>query len=204
VANTVSMLESFHHMLESAQGYRLSQLFGLPTIRRYRTLVHDHIPQSPDRRVLEIGCGVGSAREWFTGDHTGVDINPDYIRRARERFAGNFQVMDAAQMSFGPNTFDDAVSIATTHHLTDAELGLMIRTATDVASSLHIIDAILPMSPKERFKSALFRMDRGRYARTFEQLRDVVMQNARFEIHELLWGPLHDVCYIRASRERPQ
>jgi SAM-dependent methyltransferase len=174
---------------------------GLPTIRRYQSLVREHIPQDPSRRILEIGCGVGAAREWFANDYTGIDINPDYIRRARREVAGNFHVMDAAQMSFGSNAFDDAVSIATAHHLTDEQLSAMITKAASVASNLHIIDAILPISPKHRLKKALFQMDRGRYARTFDQLRDIVSRNAQVSAVQLVEGPLHDVCYIRASRK---
>jgi hypothetical protein len=103
-------------------------------------------------------------------------------------------------MPFEPDTFDDAVSIATTHHLSDAQVAAMVAKATTVASQLHIIDAILPLSAKALFKRTWFRMDRGHFVRTFAQLRDVVGGNAQIECHEAITGPLHDVCYIRASR----
>jgi SAM-dependent methyltransferase len=193
-------LRSFHQLQENACIYSLTQLFGLPTIRRYRALVRQHVPQDPDRRILEIGCGVGSARPLFTNDYTGIDINPDYIEKARRDFSGRFYVMDAAHMPFEPNTFDDAISIATTHHLTDEQFSAMISKATTVASSVHIVDAILPISPNSWFKSAFFRMDRGRYARTFDQLREIVGRSARIEYHQVIEGQLHDVCYVRASR----
>jgi SAM-dependent methyltransferase len=194
------MLRSFHQLQESARGYSLTQFFGLSTIRRYRALVRQHVPQDPRRRILEIGCGVGSARPLFTSDYTGIDINPDYIQKARRDFSGRFYVMDAAHMPFEPNMFDDAISIATTHHLTDEQLSAMIIKAVTVASCVHIVDAILPISPNSWFKSALFRMDRGRYIRTFDQLRGIVGRSARVEYHQVVEGPLHDVCYIRASR----
>jgi SAM-dependent methyltransferase len=132
------MFRFFYRLLDTARGYRLTQVLGLPTIRRYQSLVREHIPQDPSRRILEIGCGVGSARGWFASDYTGIDINPDYIRRARREVAGNFQVMDAAQMPFASNTFDDAITIATAHHLTDEQLSLMVTKAASVASNLHI------------------------------------------------------------------
>jgi hypothetical protein len=43
-------------------------------------------------------------------------------------------------------------------------------------------------------------MDRGRYPRTFDELRDIVSRNAQVNAVALVEGPLHDVCYIRASR----
>lgn len=197
------MLRWFHLLQDTAHGYRFTQLFGYPTIRRYHTLVQAYVPQGSDRRVLEIGCGTGSAREWFSGVYTGIDINPEYIRMAQRTLNGTFRVMDGAQISFPHEAFDDAVSIATAHHLSDDELSLMVMKAVAVAHSLHLIDAILPISPYHHFKRALFRMDRGRHVRTFDQLRDIVGRVARVESHDVLVGPLHDVCYLRVARLHP-
>jgi SAM-dependent methyltransferase len=194
------LLRAFHNLQDTARGYSLTQLLGGPTIRRYHAFVRAHIPQDPVRRMLEIGCGVGSARPWFGGNYTGIDINPEYIARAKKSFSGDFRVMDAGQMTFSPGEFDDAVSIATAHHLTDDQLAAMVRSATAAAATLHVIDAILPISPASLFKTALFRMDRGRHVRTFEQLRSFVDRHARVEFSEAAEGPLHDVCYIRALR----
>ena len=194
------MLSSFHRLQNTARGYSLTQVLGGPTIRRYRALVGEGVPQDASRRILEIGCGVGSARELFGSDYTGIDVNPDYIERASRRLSGRFLVMDAAAMSFEPNSFDDAVSIATAHHLSDNQLSSMIRKALVVAKCLHIIDAILPVASFSPFKTMLFRMDRGQHVRTYEQLRKIVSENARLESHRVMEGPLHDVCYLRASR----
>jgi SAM-dependent methyltransferase len=194
------LLRPLHRLLENPHVYRASQFLGLPTIQRYRALLRQHVPRDPQRKVLEIGCGVGSFRPYFECEYTGIDINVDCIRVASHHFDGRFKVMDAARMSFAPGSFDDAVSIATTHHLSDGQLGAMIEQATTAASTLHIIDAILPVSPHAWFKTAWFRADRGRHVRRFEQLRDVVARNAQVEAHEILTGPLHDVCYIRAAR----
>ena len=196
----LAVLRSFHKLQDTACGYSFTQLLGGPTIRRYQAFVRKQVPQDPARRILEIGCGLGSARPWFPKNYTGIDINPEYIARAQKSFSGAFRVMDAGQMTFSPGEFDDAVSIATAHHLTDDQLAAMVRSATAAAATLHVIDAILPISPASLFKTALFRMDRGRYVRTFEQLRSLIGRHARVELSEAVKGPLHDVCYIRASR----
>src|SRR5262245_56082737 len=172
------MTRPFHQLQAGTSRYSLTQLFGLPTIRRYRALVRQHIPQDPRRRILEIGCGVGSARPLFTSDYTGIDINPDYIEKARRKLDGRFYVMDAAQMPFEPNAFDDAISIATAHHLTDEQLSAMVSKAVTVASCVHLIDAILPISPNSWLKNVLFRMDRGRHVRTFDPLRGIEPRNS--------------------------
>lgn len=194
------MLGSFHRLQDSARGYRFTQVLGIPTIRRYRALVRKYVSQDPGRRILEIGCGVGTARELFGAGYTGIDVNPDYIAKARQTYDGRFEVMDAGNMSFDVDAFDDAVSIATAHHLSDEKLSLMIRKAVSVASCLHIIDAILPVARFSPLKTALFRMDRGQHVRTMGALRDIVGRSAVLEAEDLMEGPLHDVCYFRARR----
>jgi SAM-dependent methyltransferase len=186
--------------MEAPRIYSLTQLLGLPTIRRYQAYARKYVPPAAGRRVLEIGCGVGSSRPLFTEDYTGIDINPDYIASAKAHFTGNFYVMDAAHLSFEPNSFDDAVSIATTHHLSDVQLAAMVSKAVIVARKLHIIDAILPLSTAALFKRTYFKMDRGRFVRTADQLRAIVAACVRVECQDAVKGALHDVCYIRASQ----
>jgi SAM-dependent methyltransferase len=187
--------------MNSAQAYKLSQLLGFPTTQRYRAFVRQYVAQGLERRVLEIGCGVGSSRRLFLGSYTGVDINPDYVRMASRKYGGNFYVIDAGQMPFDADSFDDAVSIATAHHLSDAQLTNMVSKAVIVASRLHIIDPILPLSASSYFKRTWFRMDRGRFTRTLDQLCNIVDRCAHIEHCDAITGPLHDVCYIRASRK---
>jgi SAM-dependent methyltransferase len=194
------MLRLFHRLMEVGWIFRLAQLFGRPTVRRYETFVRKHVPPDADRHVLEIGCGIGASRPLFAGDYTGIDINPDYIRVARQTLSGRFEVMDASKLSFPPGSFDDAVSIATGHHLSDDQLAAMVRQATSAAATLHVIDSVLPVSPHAHLKRALFRADRGQHVRTRERLRDIVADNAQLRAEEVLTGPLHDVCYLRATR----
>jgi SAM-dependent methyltransferase len=200
---TSTVQQALYGLLDTARGYSLTQVLGAPTIRRYRAFVSQHVGTEAGRRILEIGCGVGTSRPLFAGDYTGIDINPDYIEKASRNFGDGFYVMNAAQLQFPSGAFDDAVSIATTHHLSDQQLSAMVRQGASVASRLHIIDAILPLSPRSWFKRALFRMDRGRHVRTFDRLCDIVRQEACVEACEVVEGPLHDVGYIRASRINP-
>jgi len=195
-----SMPTFAYRLFEIPAVYAINQMVGAPTVRRYRELIARHLSKDPARRIIEIGCGLGTARPLFGPDYTGIDINAAYIRKAQQSFSGKFCVVDAAHLPFAPNTFDDALSIATTHHLSDEQLSSMIRQAVTIASILHIVDAILPLSSRSWLKSMYFRMDRGRHARTIDQLQNVVSQNACLEYFQTLEGPLHDVCYIRASR----
>ena len=66
-------------------------------------LVFEHLPRSPQTQLLDVGCGIGGTahyieqREW--GKVTGIDIDPDNIRTARQRHpAIDFLCTDAAEL----------------------------------------------------------------------------------------------------------
>ena len=60
------------------------------------------------------------------GQYSGVDINPDYIDTAQRRYPhAKFFTMDCSRLGFPDASFDLATTIATTHHLANAELESM-------------------------------------------------------------------------------
>ncbi len=136
-----------------------------------------------------------------TWRYSGVDINPDYIDTAQRRYPhAKFFTMDCSRLGFPDASFDLATTIATTHHLTDAELESMTIEALRVVrpgGAFHIIDAILPLNRRAYAKEFFFRMDRGRFPRQLDELTDVVSRRADVVHRRVLNGPLHDVAYLR-------
>lgn len=193
------LLYPLYRLLEHPWGYALNQRIGRPTTERYRELVVRNVPPSPARLVLDIGCGVGGFRDCFHGDYFGIDINQDYVRDASNRHPGRYSAMDATQLGFRDASFDDVVSIATTHHLDDDQVVGLVREASRVCKPggiVHIVDAILPMSPILLFKRTWFRLDRGAYPRALEHILRLATHGGRILRHETKMGPLHDVVYL--------
>jgi ubiquinone/menaquinone biosynthesis C-methylase UbiE len=161
----------------------------------------EEVPFGEDTSVLDIGCGTGTTSSIVTGRYSGVDINPDYIKFAQRNYPkATFYHMDASKLDLPDEGFDFVTTIATTHHLSDAELEAMTLEALRVVKrggALHLIDAILPMSPKDYGKEFFFRMDRGRFQRHLSELEAVVSRRANVVRHRVLIGPLHDVAYLR-------
>ena len=87
--------------------------------------------------VLEVGCGSGALSLRLAAHHglavTAVDVDPDEIRRAREKAARaasagsarpEFLVADVARMPFDDASFDLVVSTFSMHHWDDKVGGL--------------------------------------------------------------------------------
>ncbi len=96
--------------------------------RRYRDVVFDTFPAArpePGGRVMEIGSGVGwimeSVLERFApGTVVGLDISPNMVSRARERFTdqrASFVLYDGLRMPFRDGSFGTVYSVATLQHV---------------------------------------------------------------------------------------
>lgn len=94
---------------------------------RYRT--HYHIPELidfaryKDKRILEIGCGVGTDLRQFArvGEVTGIELSEESIRLAKKGFElfgyqGSFLIGDGENLGFKDNSFDLVYSFGVLHH----------------------------------------------------------------------------------------
>lgn len=196
-------LYPIYKMLEVPIVYHINQQFARPTTNRFRKLMRTNLPSSSGQRILDLGCGLGAFRDCFSQNYTGIDINPAYVERARRTVPGRFESMDCTDLQFPGGAFDDVVTIATTHHLDDAQVVKMTQEALRVCEPdghLHILDAILPVSQNYMFKTFWFRLDRGGFPRQLSHLLMLARRAGNVVHHEVLTGPLHDTVYIRVGR----
>jgi hypothetical protein len=92
--------------------------------------------------------------------------------------------------------------MAALHHLTDDQVVQTVREAARVckpSGRIHIIDAILPVTPNFTVKRTVFNADRGEHPREHDQLLGLIGKAGRIETSEILAGPFHDVTYIGVS-----
>jgi SAM-dependent methyltransferase len=116
----------------------------------YHDFLLSQLPARCDQ-VLEIGCGTGT----FAGalaarsNHVlGVDLSPEMIRLAREKFKHlanlEFQVADICDWEVEPEDFDCIASIATLHHLPFREVLVNMKAALKPGGVLLILDLYEP------------------------------------------------------------
>lgn len=196
--------KALERVLELPAVYDLNQFIGRPTVRRYTQLLVEELPLSAETKVLDLGCGTGATRKLIPGSYVGIDINPDYVASAKRiRSGGEFIAMDATKLSFPDASFDQVISVATTHHLDGEQLQAMALEALRVVrpgGAFHIVDAILPVNPRDRAKEIFFRMDRGRFPRRLEDLVTTLSRAVGVTRTRVLNGPMHDVAYLKVVR----
>jgi SAM-dependent methyltransferase len=190
-------------LLEHPRVYGFTQKLNPMTVSLYRRLLVQHAAAGPKGAVLDIGCGVGAHRPLFPGwTYVGVDVNPAYVAAANRAYGAGFRVMDAGAMDFPEQSFDAVFSVATCHHLDDERILSMVREGLRVLRSggaMHVIDPVLPVSPRAALKRGLFMHDRGQYQRTVRALTALLARRARVTCVDVRSGLLHDVCYVRLS-----
>jgi SAM-dependent methyltransferase len=112
----------------SSQPVGSREFFNEVSARRF--VVEPHIPEFAGfhlwngKRVLEIGCGIGSDAEEFAkhgAEYVGIDISDESVTLSQQRFEllgleGEFQVRDASQPLADLGNFDLVYSYGVIHH----------------------------------------------------------------------------------------
>lgn len=177
--------------------------------QRARTkIVAEHVRPAPGDEILDLGCGPGELLTHIPEAvrYTGVDINPQYIARARERHGARatFHVGDASRLALLDDRFDLVLAIAVLHHLDDEQSERLIRDAGTLlkpSGRFVALDAVYT-ERQNPIARAIIDRDRGRHVRdaegyarlaraTFESVQTVVR-------HDLLRIP-YDHCILECA-----
>ena len=135
-----------------------------------------HNDLSRVRRVLDVGCGPGTNAGHFAHtDYLGLDWNERYIRSARRRHKGNFQVADAEKLVVAPGErFDFILANSLLHHIDLTATNRLLSHLRGLLTEdghIHIIELVLPA--EAGIPRALARSDRGQFPRPSEEWRNI-------------------------------
>lgn len=124
---------------------------GDPTYVLFRLLAQHHLSKA--HNILDVGCAAGFfyglLREYgWRKPYTGVDITPEFVEKARERYPeAHFEVADATELPFDDGEFDFVLSQGTMFVLDDPILGL--KENLRVSRSVAVMDFILNARGKD-------------------------------------------------------
>lgn len=176
-----------------------------------RTLVRDHFQLRSGHTMLDVGCGTGEITPHLPAgvNYYGIDLSPDYIASARQRYGqlGRFDVADVSQPLPSSTPPADLVTcIGLLHHLDDSECVTLFRSIDKLLASGGRFVTLDPtfVSGQSVIAYQLARRDRGRNVRSpeaYEALAKRVFANVKPIVrHDLLRIP-YTHCVLEITKE---
>jgi len=156
------------------------------------------LPLNP-RVVVDIGGGTGTVRSLLAPDcrYICLDLEMPKLEGFRSNVAGGLAILgDATSMPIRDGCADMVICKSVTHHLTDSQLDRALDESRRIlrpGGHMVLFDAV--WNRKRLAGLALWKMDRGSYPRSIEELRRKFA--VRFEIahwkkmsvyHEYVFG----------------
>jgi SAM-dependent methyltransferase len=147
-----------------------------------RRLVDEFIRPFRGARLLDVGCGTGTLLESLPEgvEYVGFDGNAAYVETARRRYGGRGAFLRATvgkdAIGFADGTFDRVVAVALLHHLDDADVDALLRSAARLLRPggvfVSIDGAVHPR--QSRLARMMLALDRGGRIRTPEEYRRLI------------------------------
>lgn len=200
------MKKPWTRLLEVPWVYRLWQA---PFAEAKLQPLQRHNDLSAVRRVLDVACGPGTNAPHFRHtDYLGLDINPEYVAQAADRYGMRFEVADVTQYRVSGAPFDFILVNSFFHHVDDTDTERILEhLATLLASdgAIHVLDLVLP----ERISPAriLARMDRGDHPRPVPEWKGLFGRHFEIEVFEpydlgLMGVALWKMVYFKGRARR--
>jgi cyclopropane fatty-acyl-phospholipid synthase-like methyltransferase len=172
-ALTERSVASVSAVLRLPIAYRLFRRLVGGNLERY---VAEYIKPRPGDKVLDIGCGPGDMLGALPDvDYVGLDISPEYVKAARQRFgsAGRFICADVgvASVETERGQFDLVLATGVLHHLDDdraKRLFEVARTALRSDGRLITYDGCY-VPEQSRLARWILSNDRGQFVRTLDE-----------------------------------
>jgi SAM-dependent methyltransferase len=180
----MKVVERLSAVLSFSSGYWLfwRLIGGESSTKAY---LAEYAKPMPRETILDLGCGPASVLNYLPStNYTGLDVSPDYIRSATERFGsrGRFLCGDLglASIEGEQGTFDLVMAIGVIHHLDDAQAARLFdlaRLALRPTGRLVTYDGcyVSKQSPIARW---MLSKDRGKFIRNREDY--LRLASARF------------------------
>ena len=154
------------------------RLIGLG--QKYKMYIDRFIKPFTGMRMLDIGCGTAAILNYLPLDvaYTGYDLNPDYIRYARNKHGHRAKFFNKRVMDISlPETerFDIVLADGLIHHLDNTEAAALFDIGRRCLKQTAFMLTIDPtfVEDQKKIDRFLTRMDRGRHVRTPEKYKQI-------------------------------
>ena len=148
-------------------------------------LAHNDISRA--RRVLDVGCGPGTNTRLFEhADYLGIEMNPQYVERARRKHNRRFVVADVTTYEDAAgadydfilmNSFLHHIDLEPTHKILER-----LQSWLSPDGHMHLIELVLP--GEGSIARWMAKQDRGKYPRLLEEWRSLFERHLEIEVFE--------------------
>lgn len=125
-------------------------------------------------RVLDVGCGLGECSSVSNGLYYGLDNSLRRVQFASRRYRRHvFLVGEAGQLPFANGSFDTAMLIDTSHHLSDERFFRTLVELKRVSKKYVVVSDPVVTEPQNRISAFFYSLDRGGCYRTIDQMKKI-------------------------------
>lgn len=208
----MNLVERLSFVLKIPAGYRFFR-WMVGGESAWKTYLADYVKPVSGEKIFDIGCGPANVLDYLPEvNYTGLDISPDYIRSATQRFGsrGRFLCGDVGLDSIEDEqgSFDLVLATGLIHHLDDMQadrlFGLARRAMRPTGRLITFDGCYVP--EQSRVTRWLLARDRGKFVRREENyLKLASAQFAKVEPylrHDLLRIPYTHLI-MRCRNEVP-
>jgi SAM-dependent methyltransferase len=190
-----------HKIVANPSVYNLVQsLSGIQETKKRLELVL----RSTRGLLLDVGAGTGNYVGLLPPStrYLWLDNDREKLAGFRRAYPGEAAVLgDASRIPFKEQSVDYAMSVAMSHHLSDAELDSFLRTLARICRRGLIFMDILDQ-PDSLISRILWRYDRGSHPRGPKSLRTVLQRY--FEIESEEYYRVYHACMICLAAPKAQ
>ena len=176
-------------------------LFGL---YRKRIAVIRSFGITENTSIIDVACGTGQYSAITENKYLGVDISKKYTdtaNRIYETDKKKFLCADANTAAIQDASYDAALLIDATHHLSNQENQKLLATLNRVASQSVIICDPIKQKPINLIGRFLCALDRGNYIRPKNDLLDLIGVILKIEkVVDMKMMGIESVCVLAKPR----
>lgn len=163
-----------------------------------KTLIEEHIRPTGNCRILDMGCGPGTAVPYLgICEYTGIDMSADYVESARRQFpSATFHCNQVNKYRLPQSSYFDLVlALGLVHHLDDDEALQLFETAHAAlkpGGKLVTLDGVF-VQGQSLIARLLLKRDRGEFVRdekAYSQMSEKIFSTVKITVrHDLLRVP---------------
>lgn len=155
------------------------------------------------KKTLDIGCGTGIFSTLFL-DYKGIDINLKYLEYAKKEHKKQFYAMDATNIKFKNNSFDNVLVVGILHHLGDAAV---LKVASEIKRVLKkngkalIFEDIPTKSAYNLIGKIIHFFDSGGNIRRANDYKTLLQQKLNLQKYYIITSGFCDYAVFVLSKE---